>query len=61
MKNYEINVMNLCTYTIRGAESEEEAIIKAMDCFYDDDEFYGSEEAENVTEADCRVVWEEEI
>ena len=28
MRDYEINVKGLCTYTIREAESEEEAIIQ---------------------------------
>lgn len=42
------------------ASSEEEAIIKAIDCFADDDMYYGTEEADKVTESDCHVMWFEE-
>lgn len=61
MGNYEVCVMGIETYTIKNAESEEDAIIQAMDCFFNDDEYYGSEEAENVTEEDCEIVWFEEL
>ena len=60
MGTYEINVKKLCTYTIYDAESEEDAIIQAIDDFFNDDEFYGTPETENVTEDDCTVVWYEE-
>lgn len=60
MGDYDINVKGLCTYEIRGAKSEEEAIIQAIDCFCNDDEFYGTEETENITEDDCEVMWFEE-
>lgn len=60
MGDYEICVMGMETYTIQGAESEEDAIIQAMDCFCNDDEYCGTEEAENVTEKDCKIVWFEE-
>ena len=53
MRDYEINVKGLCTYTIREAESEEEAIIQAIDYLYDDDLFYGEE----ATEDDCVIEW----
>lgn len=57
---YEICVMGLETYIVRNAKSEEDAIIQAIDYFKDDDMWYGSEEAENVTEDDCEIVWFEE-
>lgn len=60
MGDYEINVKGLCTYDIKGAESEEEAIIQAIDYFCDDDLFYGTEATENVTEDDCVIMWYEE-
>lgn len=57
MRDYDINVKRLCTYTIRGAESEKDAIIKAIDDFCNDDLFCGTEETENVTEDDCTIDW----
>ena len=57
MRDYDINVKGLCTYTIREAESEQEAIIQAIDYFCDDDAFYCTEETENVTEDDCYIDW----
>lgn len=60
MGTYEICVKGLETYTIYNAKSEKDAIIDAIDCFCNDDEWYGSEETENVTEDDCEVMWFEE-
>ena len=57
--HYEICVMNKETYRIEYAKSKEDAIIQAIDFFKDDDEFFGTEEAENVTEDDCEIVWYE--
>ena len=57
MRDYDINVKGLCTYTIIEAESEEEAIIQAIDNFCNDDLFWDTEEAENVTEDDCTIDW----
>ena len=54
--DYEICVKGKVTYTINEAESEEDAIQQAIDYFCDDDLFYGTEDAENVTEDDCEVV-----
>ena len=55
MRDYDINVKGLCTYTIKEAESEEEAIIQAIDDFCNDDLFWGTEATENVTEDDCTI------
>lgn len=57
MRDYDVNVKGLCTYTIKEAETEEEAIIRAINCFKDDDLYYDTEEAENVTEDDCIIDW----
>ena len=57
MRDYDINVKGLCTYTIREAESEEYAIIQAIDDFCNDDLFWGTEDAESVTEDDCVIEW----
>lgn len=57
MGDYEVRVKGIETYTIRNAESEEDAIVQAIDCFRNDDLHYGSEEAENVTVADCEIIW----
>lgn len=57
MRDYDINVKGLCTYTIKEAESEEEAITQAIDYFCNDDLFWGTEETENVTENDCTIDW----
>lgn len=57
MGDYEICVKGLSTYTIREATSEEEAIIRAIDDFCNDDEFWDSEEAEDVTKYDCEIMW----
>lgn len=59
MGEYEVSVMGLESYKVE-ANSEEEAIIKAIDCFADDDMYYGTEEADKVTESDCHVMWFEE-
>ena len=59
MGEYEVSVMGLESYKVQ-ADSEEEAIIKAIDKFIDDDMYYGTEEADKVTEADCFVMWFEE-
>lgn len=56
MGDYEINVKGLCTYTIKGAKSREDAISQAIDNLFNDDEFYGTE----ATEDDCEVMWFEE-
>lgn len=60
MFNVDVNVKGLCTYEIKEVKSIEKAIIRAIDYFCDDDEFYGTPETENVTEADCEVMWYEE-
>ena len=60
MGDYDICVKGMETYTIRGAKSERDAINRAMEHFMDDDMYYGTEEAENVTEADCEIKWFEE-
>lgn len=52
---YEVSVKGLVSYS-GYAESEEDAIIYAIDCFKDDDEFCGTEVAENVTKEDCRII-----
>lgn len=52
---YEISVKGLVSYS-GYAESEEDAIVYAIDCFKDDDEFYGTEVAETVTEDDCKII-----
>ena len=59
MGEYEISVMGMESYKVE-AETEKEAIIKAIDCFANDDLYYGTEEADKVTEADCFVMWYEE-
>lgn len=59
MGEYEISVMGMESYKVE-AETKEEAIIKAIDCFANDDLYYGTEEADKVTEADCFVMWYEE-
>lgn len=53
---YSINVMKMESYKV-WAKTEEEAFVKAIDCFKDDDEYCGSEEAEKVTISDCTVNW----
>ena len=58
--NYEVSVLGLETYSIIDAYSKEEAIDRAIDLFRDDDEFWDTEEAKNVTEEDCEVVCFEE-
>jgi hypothetical protein len=59
MGEYEVSVMGMESYKVE-AESEEDAIIKAIDCFANDDMYWGTEEADKVTEADCFVMWYEE-
>lgn len=53
---YEVCVLNMETYTVY-AKSESDAIDKAITDFMNDDMFYGTEEAENVTEEDCEIVY----
>ena len=48
------------TYTICEAESEEDAIMQAIDCFKDDDMHHGADYTESVTEEDCEIMWSEE-
>ena len=60
MGDYDVCVMGLETYTIRGAKSKRDAINRAMEYFVDDDMYYGTAEAEIVTEADCEIMWFEE-
>lgn len=57
MRDYDINVKGLCTYTIREAESKEAAVVQAIDNFCNDDAFYNEEVTENVTEDDCAIDW----
>ena len=45
---------------IRGAKSEADAIVQAIDCFKDDDIHYGADYTENVTKDDCEIIWFEE-
>lgn len=59
MGEYEVSVMGLESYKVE-ADSEEEAIIKAIDSFINDDMYWGTEEADRVTEEDCRIMWYEE-
>lgn len=53
---YDVCVLGKETYIVY-AKSERDAIIKAIDKFNDDDMYYGTEEAENVTEDDCEIVY----
>ena len=57
MGDYDINVKGLCIYEIREAESREDAIIQAIEYFCNDDLFLGTDEADNVTEDDCTIMW----
>ena len=59
MGKYEVSVMGLESYEVE-ANSEEEAIITAIDYFKDDDLYCGTKEANNVTEEDCFIMWFEE-
>lgn len=54
--DYEINVKGLCSYTIREARSEEEAIMQVIDDLFNDDLFYGTE----ATPDECEIVWVKE-
>jgi hypothetical protein len=56
---YDVNVKKLSTYTLY-AESDEEAVVKAIDCFCDDDMFWGDYEPEDVREDECEIVGKEE-
>ena len=56
---YEVCVKSMETYSVE-ADSEEDAIVQAIDYFCDDDEYYGSEFTENITEKDCKIVGCEE-
>lgn len=60
MGNYDVCVKNMETYTICEAESEEDAIMQAIDCFKDDDMHHGADYTESVTEEDCEIMWSEE-
>ena len=53
---YEVSVYGMETYKVY-ATSENDAINRAMEKFMDDDMYCGTEEAENVTESDCEVIW----
>lgn len=53
---YEVSVYGMETYKVY-ATSEEDAINRAIEKFMDDDMYCGSEEAENVTEDDCEIIW----
>lgn len=53
---YEVSVYGMETYRVY-ATSEDDAINRAMEKFMDDDMYYGSKEAENVTEDDCEIIW----
>ena len=59
-KKWSIVVMGMETYDVI-ADSVEEAFQKALDCFADDDLYYGSELAERATINDCEVAFVEEI
>lgn len=52
---YKITIKGLATYS-GYAKSKKDAIYYAMDCFKYDDEFYGTEATETVTEDDCKIV-----
>ena len=54
--DYEVCVMGMETYKVEGAFTERQAIIRAMDYFRDDDLYFDTEEAENVTEEDCEII-----
>lgn len=56
MTMYSVCVRGEETYDIY-AKNEKDAIIKAIDCFFDDDEHYGEE----ATEDECEITWEEEV
>lgn len=60
MVDCEVCVKGMETYSIKEAKSKEDAIIQAIDYFMDDDMYYGTEEAENVTKEDCEIMWYEE-
>ena len=53
---YTVCVLNMETYIVYS-KSERDAINKAMDKFVNDDMFYGTKEADNVTQDDCRIVY----
>lgn len=59
MYKYDVCVKNCEHYDIY-ADSDEEAKVKAIDCFKDDDMWCGSEEAEYVTEKDSEIYSREE-
>ena len=60
MGDYDVCVKGMETYTIRGAKSKQDAIVQAIDCFINDDLYYGTKEVDNVTKEDCEIVWFEE-
>lgn len=53
---YTVCVLDMETYTVY-AKSEKDAIDKAITDFVNDDMFYETEEADNVTQDDCRIVY----
>lgn len=53
---YTVCVLNMETYIVY-AKSERDAINKAITDFVNDDMFYGTEEADNVTQDDCRIIY----
>lgn len=59
MFRYEINVKGLESYIVI-ADDDATAIVKAIDYFKDDDLYYDSEEADDVTENDCKIICKEE-
>lgn len=52
---YEISVKGLTTYTVKGARPLKEAFTEAINYFINDDLFYNSPEADEVSEKDCTV------
>lgn len=53
---YEISVKGLTTYTVKGARTLKEAFTEAINYFINDDLFYDTPEADEVSEKDCRIV-----
>lgn len=61
MVRYDICVKNMEHYEFNAKDNDEKAKIIALDYFKDDDEYYGSEEAENATIDDCEIWSKEEL
>jgi hypothetical protein len=53
---YTVCVLNMETYIVY-AKSERDAINKAITDFVNDDMFYETKEADNVTQDDCRIIY----